>query len=89
MTVWPQAAFSQRATWPPRAAVRQLSIALITFNAPRLTRPALASRQAEPWSRRMIEGPPVAGELIRRAFLWHRPGITPCVKTCMAATISE
>jgi glutathione S-transferase len=26
--VWPHAAFSQRATWPPSAAVRQRSIAL-------------------------------------------------------------
>src|SRR6267143_997419 len=32
--------FSQRATCPPRAAVRQLSIADITFNCPRLTWPA-------------------------------------------------
>jgi hypothetical protein len=29
---WPHAAFSQRAMWPPSAAVRQRSIALITFN---------------------------------------------------------
>jgi hypothetical protein len=28
---------SQRSTWPPSAAVRQASIALITFNWPRLT----------------------------------------------------
>ena len=34
--------FSQRATCPPRAAVRQLSIADITFNWSRLTWPALA-----------------------------------------------
>ena len=39
---------SQRTTWPPRAAVRQLSIALITFIWPRLTWPALARRQAGP-----------------------------------------
>src|SRR4249920_2453621 len=38
-------------TCPPRAAVRQLSIADITFNWPRLTWPALALRQAGPWSR--------------------------------------
>jgi hypothetical protein len=30
---------SQRTTWPPRAAVRQLSIALITFIWPSLVRP--------------------------------------------------
>ena len=53
MSVRPQASFSQRATWPPRAAVRQLSMALITFNWPRLRWPRLASRQAAPWSRKM------------------------------------
>jgi hypothetical protein len=45
--------FSQRATWPPSAAVRQLSIADITFSWPRLTWPALARRQAGPWSRKI------------------------------------
>src|SRR5271156_7152709 len=45
--------FSQRATWPPSAAVRQLSIADITFNWPRLTWPALARRHAGPWPRKM------------------------------------
>ena len=44
MRRWPQS--SQRATCPPSAAVRQLSIADITFSWPRLTWPALASRQA-------------------------------------------
>src|ERR1700686_5216396 len=44
---------AQRATCPPRAAVRQLSIAAITFNWPRLTWPALALRQAGPWSRKI------------------------------------
>ena len=29
--------FSQRSTWPPSAAVRQRSIAVITFNWSRLT----------------------------------------------------
>ena len=53
MTVWAHASFSQRATCPPRAAVRQLSIADITFSWPRLTWPALALRQAGPWSRKM------------------------------------
>src|SRR5688500_1350389 len=37
MAVWPHLSFSQRATSPPRAAVRQGSIALITFIWPRLT----------------------------------------------------
>src|SRR6202171_3718622 len=53
MMVWPHAASSQRATWPPRAAVLQLSMADITFSWPRLTWPRLASRQAAPWSRKM------------------------------------
>jgi ABC-type transport system substrate-binding protein len=37
-----------RATYPPSAAVRQRSIARITFNWSRLMRPLLASRQAGP-----------------------------------------
>ena len=49
----PQAAFPQRSTWPPRAAVRQFSMALITLSWPRLTCPRLASRHAAPWPRKM------------------------------------
>src|SRR6202171_1591804 len=45
--------FSQRATCPPSAAVRQLSIADITFNWSRLTWRALALRHAGPWSRKI------------------------------------
>ena len=48
MAVCAQASFSQRATWPPSAAVRQRSAADITFNWPRLTWPALALRHAGP-----------------------------------------
>lgn len=44
---------SQRATCPPSAAVRQRSIADITFNWSRLTWPALALRHAAPWSRKI------------------------------------
>lgn len=44
---------SQRATWPPSAAVRQRSMADITFNCARLMCPALAARHASPWSRKM------------------------------------
>ncbi len=51
--MWVCEHFSQRATWPPSAAVRQLSIADITFNWPRLTWPALAWRHAGPWSRKI------------------------------------
>src|SRR5271170_1083560 len=51
MASWAQS--SQRTTWPPRAAVRQFSIADIAFNWPRLTWPALASRQAWPWPRKI------------------------------------
>jgi hypothetical protein len=51
--IWLCAQFSQRATCPPSAAVRQLSIADITFNWPRLTWPALARRHAGPWPRKM------------------------------------
>ena len=45
--------FSQRSTCPPSAAVRQHSMADITFNWPRLTWPALAERHAAPWSRKI------------------------------------
>jgi hypothetical protein len=45
--------FSQRATCPPSAAVRQLSIADITFSWSRLTWPALACRHAGPWPRKI------------------------------------
>ena len=48
MTVCPHAPFSQRATCPPRPAVRQASIAFITFNWAWLTCPRLARRQAGP-----------------------------------------
>ena len=51
MTVWAQS--SQRATWPPSAAVRQRSIADITFKWSRLTWPALALRHVAPWSRKI------------------------------------
>src|SRR6266851_3866239 len=51
--IWVWAQSSQRATWPPRAAVRQLSIADITFSCSRLTWPALARRHAGPWPRKM------------------------------------
>jgi hypothetical protein len=44
---------SQRSTCPPSAAVRQLSIAAMTFSWPRLMWPALALRHAGPWSRKI------------------------------------
>ena len=43
---------SQRSTWPPSAAVRQVSIADMTFSWARLTWPALALRHAAPWARK-------------------------------------
>ena len=46
MRVAPQ--LSHCSMWPPSAAVRQRSIALITFNWSRLKCPLLASRQAGP-----------------------------------------
>src|SRR5947209_6195438 len=51
--IWVCEQLSQRATCPPRAAVRQLSIADITFNWARLTWPTLASRHAAPWPRKI------------------------------------
>src|SRR5216684_2320130 len=53
MTVGAHVSFSQRPTWPPSAAVRQRSIADMTFIWPRLTWPALAWRHAAPWSRKI------------------------------------
>src|ERR1700730_8238938 len=44
---------SRIAPWPPSAAVRQRSIALMTLIWPRLTWPALARRHAAPWSRKI------------------------------------
>src|SRR6478735_12161717 len=51
MRRWPQS--SQPSTWPPSAAVRQVSIADITLSWSRLTCPALAARQAGPCRRKM------------------------------------
>src|SRR6266851_2826167 len=51
--IWVCAQSSQRATWPPSAAVRQFSIADITLSWPRLTWPALARRHAGPWPRKI------------------------------------
>src|SRR5229473_400532 len=66
--------FSQRATCPPRAAVRQLSIAEMTFNWPRLTWPALARRHAGPWARKIsatsIGGRGKSSRVLRR---WPHP----------------
>src|ERR1700692_4462387 len=76
MTVW--AHFSQRPTCPPSAAVRQRSIALMTFNWPRLTWPALARRHAAPWSRK-ISATSKAGRdmapLCRRLVFAALPGL--------------
>src|SRR5260370_18821032 len=78
MTVWAQS--SQRATWPPRAIVRQRSIADITFIWSRLTWPALALRHAAPWSRKISAtsnaGRDTAGGLLsRRRVFPALPGL--------------
>ena len=57
MTVWAQS--SQHATWLPSTAVRQRSIALMTFIWSRLTCAALARRQARPWSRKISATSPL------------------------------
>src|SRR5713226_280132 len=66
--------FSQRATCPPRAAVRQLSMADMTFNWSRLTWPALARRHAGPWARKISAtssgGRGKASRVLRR---WSHP----------------
>ena len=72
---------SQRSTWPPSAAVRQVSIADMTFNWPRLTWPSLAPRQprhgretcprppgeAEPWRRGQAGGDCSVGFMASRS----------------------
>src|ERR1019366_1906410 len=51
MRVWAQS--SHCSACPPRAAVRQLSMADMTLSWPRLTWPALALRHAGPWPRKI------------------------------------
>ena len=58
---------SQRSTCPPSAAVRQLSIAAMTFSWPRLMWPALALRHAGPWPRK-IPATSSAGRGMRAAL---------------------
>src|SRR6266478_9895416 len=72
MVVWAQS--SQRATWPPRAAVRQFSIADITFSCSRLTWPALALRHAGPRSRK-ISATSKAGRDISASASAGRPDL--------------
>ena len=69
MRMWAQS--SQRSTWPPSAAVRQRSIADMTFSWARLTWPALAGRQRGP----------MATKDVRDLQLWaaHRRPATPRV----------
>src|SRR6516225_881487 len=57
---------SQRATWPPSAAVRQRSMADITLSWSRLTWPALAERHAAPWSRKISATSSAGGDIGRR-----------------------
>jgi hypothetical protein len=56
--------------------VRQLSIALITFNWPRLTWLRLASRHAGPWPRKMSatssDGRAMAGGRLRQGKMVER-----------------
>ena len=63
--------FSQRATCPPSAIVRQRSMADITFIWSRLTCPALALRHAAPWSRK-ISATSNAGRDTRRLLCRRR-----------------
>src|ERR1700736_5318218 len=80
--IWLCAHCSQRATWPPRAAVRQFSIADITLSWPRLTWPALARRHAGPWPRKIsatssagrIKSRALRGRLHRRDEVLERAG---------------
>src|SRR5437660_4967089 len=68
MRRWAQA--SQRSTCPPNAAVRQRSIADMTFSWPRLTWPAWDARQAGPRWRKM-SATSTAGRDNGRALAGH------------------
>src|SRR3979411_2629721 len=74
--IWVRAHFSQRATWPPSAAVRQLSIADITLSWPRLTWPAVAPRPARAVADMAGIGPApcraVAAKNVRDLQRWTR-----------------
>src|SRR5436305_7894906 len=70
MRKWAQA--TQRSTWPPNAAVRQRSIADMTFSWPRLTWPAWDARQAGPRWRKM-SATSTAGRDNGRASAGHLP----------------
>ena len=61
---------SQRSTCPPKAAVRQRSIADMTFSWPRLTWPAWDARQAGP-RRRKMSATSTAGRDNGRASAGH------------------
>src|ERR1700732_1660377 len=65
---------SQRATCPPRAAVRQRSIAAITFSWWRLAWPALAWGHAGPWPRK-ISATSKAGRATPRRVLGGRSNL--------------
>ena len=68
MRVWAQS--SQRSTWPPSAAVRQTSIAVMTRRWARLRCAVLTARQAAPWLRKISAtssfGRDIAGASVRR-----------------------
>src|ERR1700719_2955640 len=68
MRRWAQS--SQRSTCPPNAAVRQRSIADMTFSWPRLTWPAWDARQAGPRWRKM-SATSTAGRDNGRALAGH------------------
>src|ERR1700748_135007 len=80
MRVWAHA--SQRSTCPPRAAVRQLSMADMTLSWPRLTWPARSRRHAAPWPRKISatssagrdKSRALRGRLHRRDQLLERAG---------------
>ena len=71
MRVWAQS--SQRSTWPPSAAVRHISIAVMTRRWARLRWASLAARQPAPWRRKTSAtskiGRGIAGVSGRRCHL--------------------
>src|ERR1700692_956539 len=72
MRVWAQS--SQRSTWPPSAAVRHISMAVMTRRWARLKWASFAARQPAPWRRKTSAtsriGRGIAGVSGRRWYLY-------------------
>src|ERR1700694_1203666 len=80
--IWVCAHFSQRATCPPRAAVRQLSIADIVFNLPRATGAIELARRhrlhaVAPWKQPALRScrPPPGAQQFEQMWRQHHVAV--------------